>query len=464
MSRRIPVLLASLLLALTGCFKIGPDYRKPEAAAPESWRFEPAEVRDTANTRWWEQFGDPVLVRLIGEAVRRNYDLRIAAAAVEEYLGLYRITRADLFPQISGNAIGQQQELSGSAYGSAKLVYDNIQAALNLSWEIDLWGRLRRATEASRADLLGREENRRTVLLTLVTAVARSYVQLRELDLRLDIARRTLSDRREALRIAEVRFRGELSSEAEVRQAESEVYNASAQVPFLEKLVAQKEHELSVLLGRNPAAVERGLPLTELNLPPVPAGLPSDLLSRRPDIRQAEQGLIAANARIGAAVGEYFPKFTITGTVGNASADFTHFFAGPAGMWSWGAALAMPVFTAGRISGQVEAAEARARQALFLYRSTLLTAFQETEDSLVDHGKTREQVAAIVQQVEVLRQYLKLARLRYENGYTPYLEVLDAQRNLFSAEIALASARSNALQALINIYKAFGGGWVEQAG
>lgn len=453
-----------LPLALTGCFMIGPDYRHPDASIPEAWRFAPAETVAAIDSRWWEQFGDPQLTRLIEQALLYNKDLLIATATVEEYLGLYSVTRADLFPQISGSASGQQQKISEESYGAvATPAFNSIQSALNLSWEIDVWGRLRRATEAARANLYSQEEIRRTVVLTLVTGVARSYVQLRELDLSLEIAKQTLTDRQEAYRIAQARFEGELNSEAQVRQAESEVHNAAALVPQLEKQVAQKEHELSVLLGHNPVAIERGLPLAELHLPGVPAGLPSELLTRRPDIRQAEQDLIAANANIGVAKGEYFPKFTVTGSLGSASADFSRLLAGPAGMWSYGVGLAMPLFTAGKIAGQVKAAEAREQQALLRYQSTLLQAFRETEDALVDNNKTQEQVQALGRQEAALHEYLRLAWLRYNNGLTNYLEVLDAQRNLFNVKLSLATGRSNALQALINLYKAFGGGWIEKA-
>lgn len=452
-----------LPLTLTGCFMIGPDYQQPTGSIPDAWRFASAETVAASDTSWWEQFGDPHLTKLIEQALRYNKDLLIATATVEEYLGLYSITRADLFPQISANAFGQQEKDSETTYGAAPTpAYDSIQSTLNLSWEIDVWGRLRRATEAARANLYAQEEIRRTVVLTLATGVARSYVQLRELDVRLEIAKQTLVDRREAYRIAQARFDGELNSKAQVRQAESEVHNAAAIIPQLEKLIAQKEHELSVLLGHNPAAIERGLPLAELHLLGVPAGLPSELLARRPDIRQAEQGLIAANANIGVAKGEYFPKFTITGTFGTASANFSQLLSGPSGMWNYGVALAMPLFTAGKIAGQVKAAEAREQQALLNYQSILLQAFKETEDALIDNSKTREQVQALSLQEAALSEYLKLAWLRYNNGLTNYLEVLDAQRNLFNVKLSHATARSNSLQALINLYKAFGGSWMDK--
>jgi multidrug efflux system outer membrane protein len=452
-----------LPLALSGCFMIGPDYQQPNAPIPDAWRFAPAETLAASDSRWWKQFGDPHLTKLIEQALAYNKDLLIATATVEEYLGLYSVTRSDLFPQISGSASGQQQKDSPAIYGATPTpIYDNIQTALNLSWEIDVWGRLRRATEAALANLYGQEEIRQTVALTLVTGVARSYVQLRELDLHLEIAKQTLADRREAYRIAQARFAGELNSKAQVRQAESEVYNAAAIVPQLEKQIAQKEHELSVLLGHNPASMERGLPLAALHLPGIPAGLPSELLARRPDIRQAEQNLIAANANISVAKGEYFPKFTLTGTLGGASADFSRLLSGPSGMWSYAVGLTMPLFNAGKIAGQVKSAEAREQQALLRYQSTLLKAFKETEDALIDNKKTLEQVQALIQQEIALSEYLKLAWLRYNNGLTNYLEVLDAQRNLFNIKLALATGRSNSLQANINLYKAFGGSWAEK--
>jgi multidrug efflux system outer membrane protein len=442
---------------------VGPDYQPPTSAIPDAWRFAPAETVSANDSRWWEQFGDPVLNQLIEQALVYNNDLKVATATVEEYLGLYRVTRADLFPQISGSAAYQRQKTSDEISGAVPTpAFDNFQSALNLSWEIDVWGRLRRATESARANLFGQEEIRRTVVLTLVTSVARSYVQLRELDQRLEIAKRTALDRQEAYRIAQARLKGELNSEAEVRQAESEVHSTATSVSQLNSQVAQKEHELCVLLGQNPSSIRRGLSLTELHAPGIPAGLPSELLTRRPDIRKAEQDLIAANANIGVAKAEYFPKFTLTGALGSASADFSRLLDGPAGAWSYGLGLAMPLLTAGKIAGQVKAAEARQQESLFTYQKTLLQAFQETENSLVNNSAIQEQVRALNRQVIALREYRRLALLRYNNGLTDYLVVLDAQRNQFNTELSLATAQSNALQSVINLYKAFGGSWMEK--
>lgn len=457
----IPLFL-SLLLA--GCFQIGPDYEKPEVEIPQSWRFTPAETAEAGDSRWWEQFGDPKLTQLIELALTNNRDLKKATASVEEYIGLYGTSRSVLFPQLTGSGSGADQGISDMTYGAAPTsAFQSYQAALNLSWQVDIWGNLRRATEAAKANLYVQEEVRRGVVLTLVSSVANAYVQLLELDQRLDIARRTLSDRQEAYRIAQVRFNGELNSDSQVKQAESEVHNATVQLVVLENLMAQQEHQLSVLLGRNPGAIERGLHLGELHLPAIPAGLPSELLSRRPDIRQAEQSLIAANANIGVAKGQYLPQFTITGAQGGASAQLSSLLSGPAAAWSLGGALAMPIFTAGKVSGQVKSAEARQQEALYNYQTVLLQAFQETENALINNIKVHEQVVALDHQVASLREYLRLAWLRYNNGLTNYLEVLDAQRNLFNIELALATGKSNALQARVNLYKAFGGGWINVA-
>lgn len=340
---------------------------------------------------------------------------------------------------------------------------DNFQAFLNAGWEIDLWGKLRRATEASRADLLSTEEVRRAVILTLVTSVANAYVNLRDLDRQLDIAKRTAKSREESYALFRKRFELGAISELEVYQVKSEYEQALATIPFLEKTIAQQENALSVLLGRNPGPISRGKTIDEFDLPAVPAGLPSDLLANRPDIRQVEQDLIAANARIGVARSLYFPTISLTGLFGWASADLSNLFSGPAKIWNFAAPLTAPIFTGGAIRGQVRSTEAVQQQALLRYQQSIQVAFREFEDALVDQKKSREQLEVQTRQVESLRNYARLARLRFDNGYTSYIEVLDAERGLFNAELAMAQTKGALFQALVDLYKTMGGGWVVEA-
>jgi len=461
------ILLSFLLaLILSGCM-MGPDYRRPTVETPASWRFEEKEARDIGNAAWWEQFNDSVLNALIQTALKENKDIMIATARVEEFVGRYAITRASLFPQAdAGAAVGRSRATDNSSTPLTPATInpaDNYSASLNASWEIDLWGKLRRAKEASRADLLSQEEGRRGVILTLVTSVASAYVNLLNLDKQLEIARRTAQSRKESYDLFQLRFRGGVISELELSQVKSNYEQALAIIPSLEKAIAQQENALSILLGRNPGPVPRGKKIDDLVLPAVPAGLPSELLAKRPDIRQAEQTLIAANARIGVARSLYFPTISLTGTYGFASTDLSTLFQGPSRAWSWNVPLNVPIFTAGAIAGQVEAAEAIQRQALVQYQQSIQTAFREVEDSLIDQRRSREVLEMQTRQVESLRTYARFARLRFENGYTSYIEVLDAERSLFDAELARAQTTGVLFQALVNLYKAMGGGWVMDA-
>ena len=459
----ISFVLAVMLSACT----LGPDYRRPAINPPSSWRFDEKEAQEVANTGWWQQFGDPVLNELIRSALMENKDIRIAVARVQEFMGRYGVTKAALYPQVGAAGIGTRKGITQYtnppwAPGTAN-PYSDYQALLSASWEIDIWGRIRRATEAARADLLSSEEGRRAVVLTVATAVATAYTDLRDLDNQLEIAERTAKSRGESFNLFKLRFGRGLISELELRQVESEYHSALATIPFLQKLIAQQENALSVLLGRNPGPIQRGRPLEELALPAVPSGLPSQLLERRPDIRQAEQNLVAANARIGVAKALYFPVISLTGVFGVESTDLSRLFTGPARNWSYSVPISAPVFTAGGIAGQVRAAEAVQQQALFRYQQAVQTAFREVEDNLVDQRKSREQLGIQKHQVEALRTYAALARLRYENGYTSYLEVLDAERSLFNAELTYTQTKGVLFRALVNLYKSMGGGWVVEA-
>lgn len=463
--RRNVLALASVLFVLSGCV-LGPNYERPAVEAPAKFRFEDAQAADTANSAWWTLFGDRELERLIGIALTESKSVAIAAARVEEFYGRYGVQRGQQFPQVGAQAQAGRQRVSRvstPAVPVGDVTADFYSIDLGVSFELDLWGRLRRATEAARADLLAVEENRRTVILSLVAAVATSYVNLLNLDQQLEIARNTVKTRAESLRIFDLRFKGGVISEMELQQVRSEYETALTAIPVLEKQIAQQENDLSVLLGRNPGGIARGGTLDKLALPAVPIGLPSELLERRPDIRQAEQQLVAANARIGVAKAAFYPTISLTGLLGTASASLSDLFSSASRTWTYAAAVGQPIFTAGTLSGQLRVSEAQQQQALYIYQQAIQTAFGEVENSLVDQARTREQVSAQQRQVSALDRYAQLARLRYDNGYTSYIEVLDAERSLFQSQLQLAQTQSQLYFALISLYKALGGGWVSEA-
>jgi len=460
------IFVFALSAALVGCFKVGPDYQRPQIDTPKQWRFADRQARDLSNTQWWEQLGDPALNRLVGRALQGNLDLKIAIANVEKYVGLYGTTRSNLFPQISGfgeyyrhqstGQLGSQGTLGGKEYNLARL-------GVQMNWELDIWGALRRANEASMADLLSQEAVQRAVILTLVSDVAQAYVQLRALDRDLEITKNVVETLKEDLRIRKIRFQEGYTSELEVSQAQSEYERRAALIPQYEQSIAQTEHALNVLLGKNPGPIERGLTLDELKLPTVPAGLPSDLLIRRPDIAQAEQVLVAANARIGVARGQYFPRIALTGDVGQLGTQMGTLFTPGANFWTIGSTMLTPIFTAGKIAGEVHAAEATQKAALANYRRAIISAFREFEDALVGQQKTKEQRDKQANRVAAVANYFDLSRIRYDEGYTDYITVLDSIRQLFDAQVDLVQAQNSNLIASIDLYRAMGGGWIVQA-
>ncbi|MBK5356626.1 efflux transporter outer membrane subunit [Pseudomonas sp. TH41] len=464
---RKPPLPLLLCLGLVGCM-VGPDYQHPEIQTPAAYRYADKEAKNLSNTLWWEQFQDPVLNDLIRTALLENKDIKIAAARVEEFQGRYGVVHSGLFPQVGLNAQGQRTR-SPRDNGPVPLdpsvdpVFNNYQAILSVNWELDVWGRLRRLNESARADLLASEEGRRSVILSLVSSVASSYVTLRDLDRQLEIARTTAKARGDSYEIFKLRYGAGTISEMELAQNQSEYERTRAAVAALEPQVAQQENALAVLLGRNPGPIIRGRDLAQLALPSVPAGLPSDLLERRPDLRQAELNLIAANARIGAAKALYFPTISLTGLLGSVSNQLSNLFTGPAATWSYGVAASMPIFTAGGIAGEVQQAEAFQQQTLLTYQQAIQSAFRDVENALVASSKSREQMAYQERQVEALRTYARYARLRYDNGYTSYIEVLDAERTLFDAELNYTQTRGAVFTTMIDLYKATGGGWVTEA-
>jgi outer membrane protein, multidrug efflux system len=458
---------AAALVGLTTACVMGPSYQRPSSETPPKYRFEDAAAQDTANTVWWRLFQDEQLARLIGIALAENKNVLIAVARVEEFYGRYGVQRGQQFPQVFATGDAGRQRVSHVSTPAipepVNVISEFYSINLGVSFELDLWGRLQRATEAARADLLAIEENRRTVILTLASSVATAYVNLLSLDRQLEIAQRTVTSRGESLRIFDLRFKGGVISEMELQQVRSEYETAVASVPLLEKQIGQQENDLSVLLGRNPGAIARGGPLEKLVLPAVPAGLPSELLERRPDIRQSEQQLIAANARIGVAKAAFYPTISLTALLGTASASLSNLFSGAARTWSYAAAIDQSIFTGGTLLSQLRVSEAQQKQALYSYQQSIQTAFSEVENSLVDQAKTREQVAAQARQVDALGRYAQLARARYEGGYTSYIEVLDAERSLFQAQLQLVQAQAQLYFAVVNLYKALGGGWVEEA-
>jgi len=459
--RHWPIALA--LLLLTGC-AVGPKYKRPPVTVPDGYRGLAPDAGQQPPTslgdeKWWTVFQDQQLQELIREALAQNYDVRIAATRVLQAQAALGIIRADQFPTIAGGASASNQRFPRTPTTSA---YETSPIGVNLSlfWELDFWGKFRRATEAARASLLATEWGQKAVISSLVSNVASAYFQLLELDLELNISQNTLASRKDSLRLVEIRAKGGTTSLLDVRQSEQLVYTAAASIPDLERRIEQQENLISILLGRNPAPVTRGKPLVEnAVLPTVPAGLPSSLLARRPDIQSVEQQLVAANAQIGVAKAAYFPQITLTGLAGYQSSALTDLFTGPAGLWSFGGQLAQPIFTAGKIRSNVRLSEAQKEEAVLIYQQSIQQAFREASDSLVAYRKNKE----FRKQQEVLstaaQDATRLANVRYQGGVTSYLEVLDSDTRYFEAQLGLAQAVLNERLALVQLYNALGGGW-----
>jgi multidrug efflux system outer membrane protein len=455
---------------LTGC-TVGPNYHRPAVQVPTAFRA----AEPTANTqpasladmKWWEVFKDEQLQQLVRTALVQNYDLRDAVARVQAARANLGITRSDQFPQV--NASGALEITRLSRDGSFVLPESFVpsqnrnwgQASLNLlSFEVDLWGRLRRATEAARANLLSAEENRKAVVTTLVSDVATSYFTLRELDTELDISQRTLETRRESLRLTQTRQGGGVSTLLDLRQAEQLVDTAAETIPALQQQVAQTENQINLLLGNSPGDVPRGRSLTAQDMPPgVPPGLPSALLERRPDIRAAEQNLVAANAQIGVAKAAYFPQLSLTGLLGGQSTQLTSLFSGPHSAWTFVPQLAQPIFAGGRLKSGVRLTQAQRDSALIQYQKTIQTSFSEVSNALIAHQRVRESRTQQEALVNTLEDRTRLAYLRYRGGVDTQLNALDADRDLFQAELTLSQIKLNELLSVVQLYKALGGGW-----
>ena len=460
------VLAAACLVA--GC-AVGPDYTRPALDVPSGWRMGPAEAGEISNAAWWEGFRDPALTRLLADAIAGSLDLKAAVARVDQARAQYGLARSAQFPQVTANASAQRQRASRNTFQGIFIPpgqenFNNYDMDLSASYELDIWGRLRRATEAARAGLLASEEGRRTVVLTLVTTVADAYIQLLALDDELAIAQRTLQSRREVLRLQKSRFEGGVAPESDMRQAESQYQIAAADVPSLQRQIAQQENLINLLAGRNPGPVERGRTLNELAFPAVPSGLPSDLLERRPDVRQAEQQLIAANANIGVARAAFFPQISLTAFLGFQSEQLAQLTRNSSLAWSGTAALAQPLFNGGALRSQLELTQARQRELVADYQLALKSALRDVNDALVARATLEQQRGEQQKTVEALRRLLQLAQRRYQEGATIFLEVATAEQSLFDAEIALDGVRAQLFQSYADLYRAFGGGWVDAAG
>jgi len=445
---------------------LGPDYNRPDVDVPESWRLTLEKATAVANVPWWEQFQDPILNQYVQTALEKNKDLKIAVAVVDEYYARLGVTRSDLFPQLGAQGAGARIRSSTSFLPSSQGVDRDFNAsvlAFNLSYELDIWGRIRRATEAARAELLGQEDAQRAVILTLVSSVASTYIEMLELDKRLEIAKQTLNSYEESLKLIRLRFIGGVTSELEVKQAESQVESAAAAIPQIETQIAQAENRLSILLGQNPGEITRGKTIDQLVFPNIPSEQPSELLEQRPDILEAEQQLIAANARIGEAKAEYLPKISLGALLGFENPELDNFFNHASLFYKFGGLFAQPIFEGGRIIYKVRGAEARKERALFNYEQSILNALKEVNDALVAYKNSGTELDVQTRQVEILKQYLHFAELRYNEGLVEYLNVLDAQRQLFEVQIAQAQTQGKHFLTLVNLYKALGGGWVLEA-
>jgi outer membrane protein, multidrug efflux system len=461
-----PSLMFSAILAtsfIAGCM-VGPNYHKPAIQTPATYR----DLRETpqaqaqaasfADLPWWQVFQDPQLQELIRTALKQNYDLQLATERINAERAQVAITRSALFPQVQGNG-----SFNGGKEQSFQTKSNFLSLTADAAFQLDLFGRLRRATEASRAELLATEEAQHTVTLTLVSDLASAYFTLLQLDLELQIAQNTVKTQEGSVKLTSFRLDHGVATKLDVLQAQQVLDTANTQIPDLERQIGQEEDAISILLGNYPGGITRGRPLEQQMLPPdVPAGLPSSLLERRPDIRQAEQVLIAANAEIGVARAEFFPQISLTGSGGGGfgrSSAFSSLMSSQIGIWSYGAQVSQPIFTGGALRGNLHLAESQHEQALIAYKEAIQHAFGDVSDALIAYQKLHEVRIHQEEQVADLDESVRLSNMRYQGGTTTYLEVLDGQRSLFDAEIALAQARGNEYQSVVQLYKALGGGW-----
>jgi multidrug efflux system outer membrane protein len=453
--------LASTLIV--GC-SVGPNYHRPVVQTPTSFRDlsdnpqAQAQAASYADLPWWQVFQDPQLQELIRIALKQNYDLQLATERINAGRAQLAVTRSSQFPQVQGNG-----NFSGGKESNFQTKFNFLTLAADATFQLDFFGKLRRATEASRAELLATEDARQTVLLTLVSDVASDYFALLQLDLQLEITRQTVKTQEDSVKLTNLRVQHGVATKLDVLQAQQVLDSANATIPDLERRIAQEENAISILLGNYPQAVTRGRPLVEQPMPPeVPPGLPSSLIERRPDIREAEQNLVAANAEIGVAKAQFFPQISLTGSGGGAfgrSSAFTSLLTTQLGIWSYGAQVSQPIFTAGALRGNLHLAESQHQQALITYRQTIQRAFGDVSDALIGYEKFHQVRLRQEDTVKDLQESVRLSDMRYKGGTTTYLEVLDGQRSLFSAELTLADARGTEYQSLVQLYRTLGGGW-----
>lgn len=457
------VLILIMALVITGCTTVGPDYEKPVIDVPAAFNNQENAGQKTVNMAWWEQFQDPALNALIAEALGHNRDVRIAAANIEQAAAVFTQSRSTLYPKIGYGGSGTRERASETDASKLYTLIPNprnaFQTVASASWELDLWGRVRRLSEAAQAELQATQAVWQGVVLSLVSSVATSYIQLLGLDSQLAVARQTLSVYADSLNIFETRFKFGQISEMTVAQARSQYETAAVAIPQLQSQIEQTENALSILLGRNPGAVLRTGTLEALTLPAVPAGLPSDLLTNRPDIRQAEESLIAANANIGAARALYFPTISLTGALGFSSGELSDLFEGSSRVWNYAGSLTGPIFAGGAIKSGVKQAQAMREAALWTYQKVIQSAFADVENALIAQKRLAEQVTIQERLVAANREYVRLAHLQYDGGYAPYSTVLQAEQQLFPSELNHAQTRAALLSSLVTIYKSMGGGW-----
>jgi len=464
MSQRVLVVVAVMSVAFAAGCKVGPNYHRPAIQTPGAFRDlsenpqAQAQAASFADLPWWQVFQDTQLQELIRTALQQNYDLQIATERINEARAMVAVTRSSLFPQVQGNG-----NFSGGKEGNFQTKFNFLTLTGDAAFQLDLFGKLRRATEAARAQLLATEDARQTVILTLVSDVASDYFALLQLDLQLRITRETVRTQEDSVKLTNLRVNHGVATKLDVLQAQQVLDTANATIPDLERQTAQEENAINILLGNYPQAVSRGRSLTQQPLPPeVPPGLPSSLIERRPDIREAEQILVAANAEIGVAKAQFFPQISLTGSGGGAfgrSSAFSGLMSSQVGIWSYGAQVSQPIFTGGALRGNLRVVESQHQQALIAYRQAIQRAFGDVSDALIGYEKLHQVRVRQENTVADLRESVRLSVLRYKGGTTTYLEVLDGQRSLFAAELTLAQAEGNEYHGLVQLYKALGGGW-----
>jgi len=466
-TRLLTTTTALLALAVAGC-AVGPKYQRPDLPVPENYRPEVTaeQAASIADLPWWELYRDPVLQGLIRETLQNNQDLALAAARVLEAGALVGVAKADLFPQIAAMANADWGRQSREIFppgtpGTSPT--GRYTAALGLTWELDIWGRVRNARDAALADLLATEEGRRAVVLGLVASVATTYLELRELDLELEIAQRNTASRQDTVKLFQQRAEGGVGNDLELNQARADLAVTASAIPDTERQIALAEHQLCVLLARPPGPIERGAPLPSELAPALPTGVPAALLQRRPDLVAAEQLLIAATRRVGVAVADRLPALSLNGSVGLDSFSLSTFFKGDAATWSLGGSLLAPIFQGGRLAALEGAARARMEQAVALYRSAVLVALREVSDAAVGYRKLEAVLVQVDLQVKATTAAERLALMRYEGGVSTYLEVLDSQRQAYSAQLTLVRTQLARVLYAVQLYRALGGGWQEPA-